>query len=609
MDPPQENLLTPLLVLALGAASAVSTPAEAPTEAPTEARQFLDRLDADFRKLSLKSGTADWVSKTFITYDTQRLAAWASEDLMELLSRSARESLRYREVPLSPIERRQLDLLRLVNEPPAAPSDPKRRAELARVAASLGAMYGEGKWCGKEGKGPCRDLVELEDVMASSRDWDGLVDAWSGWRTVGRPMRPLYERLVALSNQGAREIGFPDTGAQWRSAYDMPPDAFAAEVERLWQELRPMYEQLHCHVRAQLQKKYGKDLVPDRAPIPAHLLGNMWAQTWENVYPLVEPYPGLGEMDVGPALKAQGWDAIRMVKTGEAFFSSLGLSPLPETFWTRSQFTKPRDREVECHASAWDLDLRSDLRIKMCIRPTGEDLTTIHHELGHNYYQRAYEGLPALLQLGAHDGFHEAIGDALILSVTPQYLVKLGLLPAAPSDQRALVNAQMKRALEDVAFLPFGLLMDRWRWEVFAGKVAPDRYNASWWEMRARYQGVVPPVVRSEADFDPGAKYHIAANVPYTRYFLARVLQFQFHRAMCRVAGNDGPIHACSIHGSREVGKRFGQMLAMGASRPWPDALETLTGEKRMEAGAMLEYFAPLRAWLAEQNRGRACGW
>jgi peptidyl-dipeptidase A len=590
---------------------AATSPAATTAEGAAEARRFLEQLDAGFRRLSLKFNTADWVAKTFITHDTQRLSAWASEDLLEFLSRSRsiRESLRFRDLALAPAERRQLDLLRLVNEPPAAPSDPTRRAELAAIAARLGAMYGEGKWCGKDGKGPCRDLGDLEDLMATSRDWDELVDAWSGWRTVARPMRPLYERLVALSNEGARDIGFPDAGVQWRSAYDMPPDAFAAEVERLWQELRPMYEQLHCHVRAQLQKRYGRDRVPDRGPIPAHLLGNMWSQTWENVYPLVEPYPGVGEMDVSAALKAQGWDPIRMARTGEAFFTSLGLPPLPETFWTRSQFTKPRDREVVCHASAWDLDMRSDLRIKMCIRPTEEDLITIHHELGHNYYQRAYEGLPAMLQAGAHDGFHEAIGDALVLSVTPEYLARLGLLAAAPTDQRALVNVQMKRALEQVAFLPFGLLMDRWRWEVFSGKVSPDRYNASWWEMRTRYQGIVPPVARSEADFDPGAKYHIPADVPYTRYFLARVLQFQFHRAMCRIAGSQVPLHACSIQGNREVGRRFGQMLAMGASRPWPDALEALTGERRMEAGALLEYFAPLRAWLADQNRGRACGW
>jgi peptidyl-dipeptidase A len=604
------------LALAVSLATEASTPAAAPgtaatTPSPTAAgaQAFLARLDPDLRRLSLRATTADWVSKTYITFDTQRLAAWANEELMEFLSGATREAMSFRDVKLAPLERRQLEMLRLVTEPPPAPADPARRAELAELAARLSAMYGEGKWCGKDGKGPCRDLGELEEVMAESRDWDALLDAWTGWRSIAPPMRPLFERMVALSNEGAREIGFPDVGAQWRSGYDMPPEAFAAEVDRLWKELEPLYSELHCYVRARLQERYGKDRVRDGAPIPAHLLGNMWSQTWENVYPLVEPYPGVADVDVGAALKAQGWDAVRMVKAGEAFFVSLGLPPLPATFWTRSMLTRPRDREVICHASAWDIDMRSDLRIKMCIRPTEEDLVTVHHELGHNYYQRAYEGLPALLQGGAHDGFHEAIGDALVLSVTPEYLVKLGLLAAAPRDERAVVNLQMKAALEQVAFLPFGLSMDRWRWDVFAGKVKPADYNGSWWELRRRLQGVAPPVPRTEADFDPGAKYHIPAAVPYVRYFLAAVLKFQFHRAMCRIAGQAGPLHACSIHGNREVGRRFGEMLAMGASRPWPDALEALTGERRMDASAMLEYFAPLRVWLAGQNRGRACGW
>jgi peptidyl-dipeptidase A len=597
------------LAFALALTAAPVPAASGPAPTPEEARRFLERVDADYRRLYLKLNTADWVSKTYITLDTQRLAAWANEDLMEFLSRTVRESLRFRATPLDPAERRQLDLLRLVTEPPPAPADPALRAELAAIGASLTALYGEGKWCGKDGKGPCRDLGELEDVLAASRDWDVLVDAWAGWRTVARPMRPLFERMVVLANQGAREIGFADLGEQWRAGYDMPPEAFAAETERLWQELRPLYEQLHCYVRSRLQERYGRERVPDRGPIPAHLLGDMWSQSWENVYPLVEPYPGVGDADVSGALVAGKWDAVRMVKTGEDFFSSLGLPKLPETFWTRSQLVKPRDREVICHASAWDMDLRSDLRIKMCIKPTEENLVTIHHELGHNYYQRAYEGLPALLQTGAHDGFHEAIGDALVLSLTPEYLVKLGLLQAAPKDERAVVNAQMKRALEQVAFLPFGVAIDRWRWEVFAGKVKPDRYTASWWEIRGRYQGIAPPVPRSEADFDPGAKYHVAANVPYVRYFLARVLQFQFHRAMCRIGGDKGPLHACSIQGNKEVGRRFGEMLALGASRPWPDALEALTGERRMDPSAMLEYFAPLRSWLAERNRGRVCGW
>jgi peptidyl-dipeptidase A len=298
-----------------------------------------------------------------------------------------------------------------------------------------------------------------------------------------------------------------------------------------------------------------------------------------------------------------------MVRTGEAFFSSVGLAPLPQTFWERSMFAKPRDREVVCHASAWDVTSSGDLRIKMCIQVNEEDLVTIHHELGHNYYQRAYLAQPFLFQNSANDGFHEALGDAIALSVTPGYLETLGLVKEVPRDEKGLVNVQMKDALEKIAFLPFGLLMDRWRWDVFSGKTRPEGYNAAWWELRRKYQGVAPPVQRSEADFDPGAKYHIAANVPYTRYFLARILQFQFHRALCRIAGWKGPLHACSIHGNKEAGRRLEAMMAMGQSRPWPDALEALTGERRMDASALAEYFAPLQEWLDHENKGRKCGW
>jgi len=589
------------------APKAAASSAAPPTAA--DARAFVARIDEQYRRLALRAGTADWVNLTYITLDTERLSAWANEEVMAFLSGAIRESLGYRGVAADESTRRQLEQLRLVTEPPPSPEDPEKRAELAEAKTRLSSLYGAGKWCGPDGKAPCRDLGQLEETMARSRSWDELLDAWVGWRTVSPPMKPLYQRLVALSNQGAREIGFGDVGVQWRSGYDMPPDAFAAETERLWQQLRPLYEALHCYVRGKLQKAYGKERVKDGAPIPAHLLGNMWAQTWENVYPLVEPHPGVASLDVDAALKAQAWDPVRMVKTGEAFFSSLGFAPLPETFWQRSMLTKPRDREVVCHASAWDLDARGDLRIKMCIRPIEEDLLTIHHELGHNYYQRAAEHLPFLLQGGANDGFHEAIGDALVLSVTPAYLKKLGLAAGVPADERGTVNVQMKKALEQVSFLPFGLLMDRWRWEVFAGRIGPERYNASWWEMRQRYQGVSAPVPRTEADFDPGAKYHIPANVPYTRYFLARILQFQFHRAMCRIAGDRGPLHECSIAGNAPVGKRFGEMLSMGASRPWPDALEALTGERQMDATAMLEYFAPLRRFLETANRGQRCGW
>jgi peptidyl-dipeptidase A len=400
-------------------------------------------------------------------------------------------------------------------------------------------------------------------------------------------------------------------GDMWRAGYDMPPEQFEKDTDRLWSQVKPLYDDLHCYVRAQLQRTYGKDKVPDSKPIPAHLLGNMWAQEWSNVYPLVEPYKGVANLDVDGALAAQKWDATRTVKTGEAFFTSMGLDPLPKTFWERSMLSKPRDRDVVCHASAWDVTYSDDLRIKMCIRnpPTEEDLTTVHHELGHDYYFHAYYKLPVLYQGGANDGFHEAIGDALVLSMTPAYLKTLGLVPAVASDEKSVINVQMKNALAKVAFLPFGKLIDQWRWDVFSGKTPPADYNKAWWALRTKYQGVAPPVARTEQDFDPGAKYHVPGNVPYTRYFLARILQFQFYRSMCQAAGHKGPLHECSFYGSKEAGQRLQRMLAMGASKPWPDALEAMTGQRQMDGNALLEYFKPLQGWLKQQNQGKQCGW
>jgi peptidyl-dipeptidase A len=595
-----------LLALALPLLLAAPAPDTAPT--PADAKAFVDRVNRELHELRLRQQTASWVKATYITDDTERLAAWSREAMLGYLSAVIPESLRFEGLALDRDTARALHLLRLASRLPA-PRDPTRRAELARLAAKLDGVYGKGKWCGPEGQAPCRDLEDLTETMRQSRSWDALLDAWAGWHTISRPMRADYTRLVELANEGARELGFADVGVLWRSGYDMPPAALERDTDRLWEQVRPLYEQLHCYVRARLQEHYGKDRVPDGKPIPAHLLGNMWAQEWGNVYPLVAP-PGAGRLDVDGALRARGLDPLRMTKLGEAFYTSLGLAPLPASFWQRSQLVKPRDREVVCHASAWDVDMAGDLRVKMCIRVNRDDLVTIHHELGHNYYQRAYEGLPTLFQEGANDGFHEAIGDAIALSVTPSYLVKVGVLDAAPpEDPPGVVAVQLQEALDKIAFLPFGKLIDQWRWDVYAGKVPPSQYNAAWWALRRKYQGVDAPVPRSEADFDPGAKYHIPGNVPYLRYFLARIYQFQFHRALCKAAGYQGPLHACSIYGNEAAGRRLAAMLAMGASRPWPEAMEALTGQREADASALLDYFAPLRTWLAEQNRGRKCGW
>ncbi|MBI3182232.1 MAG: M2 family metallopeptidase [Myxococcales bacterium] len=585
---------------------------------PADAKAFAEKVNVDLKKLWVKQQTAEWIKNTYITDDTERNAAWANEDVMAYLSSAIKESVKFKGLQLDADTARMLYLLRVASALPA-PSDEKKRAELAGIAAKLEGMYGKGKWCGGDytpGKDPeqdkkrCKDLLQLSEILSKSTKYEELLDAWAGWHTISREMRPLYQRLVDLTNEGAREIAFAHTGELWRSGYDMSPADFEKETDRLWAQVKPLYDELHCYVRAQLSKKYGADKVPPEGPIPAHLLGNMWAQEWSFTYPMMEPHKGQASLDVTAALKRKRYDSKKLVRLGESFFTSLGLDPLPQSFWERSMFTKPQDREVVCHASAWDVQFNDDLRIKMCIKIDEEDLTTVHHELGHDYYFHYYFKLPVLYQQGANDGFHEAIGDALTLSITPEYLAKVGLFEKAPApNEKLLINQQMKDALDKIAFLPFGRLIDQWRWDVFSGKAGPDRYNAHWWELRTKYQGIASPIGRTEQDFDPGAKYHIPANVPYMRYFLARILQFQMHRALCKAAGHSGPLHACSIYGNKEAGAKLRAMLELGASKPWPLALEALTGQREMDATALTEYFEPLQKWLKEQNKGRKCGW
>jgi len=586
-----------------------SRSAKAPAAAPTEAqaRAFVDEAEARLLDLANRQSRADWVSQTHITDDTEKISAEANQVLIAATMELAKAATRYDRLKLPEELRRKLNLLKLAAIPLPAPADPRLQAELTQITKWMEGTYGKGKYCRGPNGTDCLDVNAVTKIMAESRSYDELLDVWRGWHAIAPPMKPKYERFVHLANQGATDLGYPDLGAYWRSNYDMPPDAFAAELDRLWTQVRPLYEALHAHVRASLAKAYpGK--VPERGPIPAHLLGNIWAQQWGNIYPLVGvPAAGPG-YDLTELLAAKKVDEKEMVRYGERFFRSIGFEPLPPTFWERSLFVKPRDREVVCHASAWDVDNDQDLRIKMCIEINGEDFVTIHHELGHNFYQRAYRKQPFLFRDGANDGFHEAIGDTIALSVTPGYLQKVGLLATPPGNEGDL-EFLMRMALDKVAFLPFGLLVDQWRWKVFSGEVPPTRYNAAWWELRRKYQGVEAPVSRTEADFDPGAKYHVPANVPYMRYFLAHILQFQFHRAACRQAGFTGPLHQCSIYANKAVGTKLDQMLEMGKSRPWPDALEAMTGERQIDATAILDYFAPLKKWLDEQNKGRTLGW
>jgi peptidyl-dipeptidase A len=605
------------LVLALAAVPAsAQAPAAAPAAipayplTPAGADAFIAAAEKDLAQINLVQQQADWINATYITDDSDAIAAYFGTIVTEKQVQYALQAAKFAALPrLNPDTKRKLDILRNGIVLPA-PTTPGSATELNEIKARLQSTYGKGKGTLK---GKPINGSDIEAEMGNlERTPAELQEMWTSWHdNVGKPMKGDYARLVEIANAGSKELGFADTGAMWRSGYDMPPAEFAALTEKLWQEVKPLYLALHTYVRGKLNAKYGNAIQPATGAIRADLLGNMWAQEWGNIYPLVAP-PGSGDIgyDLTDLIVKKGWDAKAMTKVGEDFFSSLGFAPLPNTFWERSMFVKPADREVVCHASAWDVDNVEDLRIKMCIKPNADDFITIHHELGHNYYQRAYNKQPFLYLNGANDGFHEAIGDMIALSITPEYLVQIGVLergqvPSADKDLGLL----LRQAMDKVAFLPFGLLVDRWRWGVFDGSIQPAGYNEAWTKLRREYQGITPPSPRAADAFDPGAKYHIPGNTPYTRYFLARILQFQFYKAACDQAGWKGPLHRCSFYGNKEVGKRLNAMLEMGASKPWPDALEAFTGSRQMSGKAMVEYFAPLKKWLDQQNKGKPQGW
>ena len=615
-----------------------TAPQATATEGET-ADQFAARVNDEIMRMQPEITKPQWLSSTYITDDTQFLAAKANEQYLSKLNQWVEQARRFEGQDMSPQTARTIQLLKLATAMPA-PKDPEKLAELTRLVAKMEGMYGAGEYCTGEGDNrTCRQLGQLEDVLRGNRDYDAQLDAWRGWHTIAQPMREDYTRFVQLVNEGAGEMGYADAGEMWRSGYDMSPVEMAAETDRLWGQVKPLYEQLHCYARTRLETEYGAERGKvDGGMLPAHLMGNMWQQDWGNLWDILAPYENAGSLDITGALEAQyqqnfaaaltrqGGDrdatalaqieqdamlatARQMTERAEDFYVSLGMPELPDSYWEKTQFIKPRDRNVVCHASAWDMDMKGDVRTKMCIKPNEEDFTTIYHELGHVYYYLAYNELPPVFQTGAHDGFHEAIGDTVVLAMTPEYLQSIDLVGEQQQSEEALINAQMRMALAKVAFLPFGLMIDRWRWGVFDGTIEPGQYNKAWWDLKAQYQGVAPVDARGEEFFDPGAKYHVPGNTPYTRYFLAHVLQFQFYKSLCDAAGYTGPLHECSFYGNKAAGEKLQAMLSKGASQPWQSSLKELTGGEGMDASAVLEYFAPLQAWLKEQNEGTSCGW
>ncbi|MFT3755949.1 MAG: M2 family metallopeptidase [Pseudoxanthomonas sp.] len=598
------------------------------------ADEFVTRVNDEYRKLYPEVSASQWLAATYINDDSQLLEAKYNERYLAQLNNWIEQAKHFDGQQMTPETARALRLLKQMTAMPA-PKDPAQLAELAEISSRMGGMYGAGSYC-TDGK--CRQIGELSAVLANNRDYDKQLDAWQGWHTISVPMKADYTRFAELVNTGAKEMGYADAGEMWRSGYDMPPAEIANETDRLWSQIKPLYEQLHCYTRTQLVKEYGARGEVEGGLLPAHLTGNMWQQDWGNLWDLLQPYRNAGELDITGALQKQYQTdylaelkkvgpnpttaqlfaaeraanlavAKQMTERAQDFYTSLGMPKLPDSYWQKSQFIKPLDRDVVCHASAWDIDMAGDVRTKMCIQPNEEDFTTIYHELGHIYYDLAYNKQPPLFQGGANDGFHEAIGDTIVLAMTPQYLHTAGLVAAPQDNQQALVNAQMRMALAKVSFLPFGLMIDHWRWGVFDGSIKPENYNAAWWKLKAQYQGVAPASPRGEEFFDAGAKYHVPGNTPYLRYFLSHVLQFQFYKGLCDAAGHTGPLYQCSFYGDKAAGQKFWAMLEKGSSQPWQATLKDLTGEDKLDAAPLLEYFAPLDAWLKQQNEGKTCGW
>lgn len=575
----------------------------------TEAKAFLADAESRLEVASHELAHASWLAATYINYDSQKVEALAYQRFIELSVDYANSAARFNNLLLEDSDRRKMELLKQVLTFPS-PTDSEMSRELAEIGSEMSAIYGSGQFCRTltGGEQECLSGDTIENLMRTSRDPDELLELWIGWREVSPPMKPLYERQVEIGNEGARQLGYDNLSTFWRSKYDMQPDAFAADADLQWSKVKPFYDALHCHVRAELNDYYGDDVVPATGPIPAHVLGNQWAQDWSAVYDLVAPESSDLGYNLDQLVEDNVEDAQHIVRIAENFFISLGFEPLPDTFWERSMFTEPVDHQAVCHASAWNLDDQDDLRIKMCIDKNAEEFKTVHHELGHNFYQRAYKKQSPLFRGSANDGFHEAIGDTIALSVTPKYLVDIGWLEEEPPIEGDL-GYLMNMALDKIAFLPWGLMIDKWRWQVFNGEVSPDEYNQGWWNLRKEYQGVKAPVARSEVNFDPGAKYHIPGNTPYMRYFLSYIQQFQFHRALCEAAGFEGALHRCSIYNSKYAGEKLNAMLEMGISRPWQDAMQAMTGQRELDASAIIDYFAPLKEWLDVQNQGRQCGW
>ncbi|KAG8179605.1 hypothetical protein JTE90_025770 [Oedothorax gibbosus] len=487
--------------------------------------------------------------------------------------------------------------------------------ELNEIVADMQDVYGKAKVCSQTTPPltPCNLSIEpeLTEIFATSKNYDELKHLWSEWRDqTGKQLKDKYLRYIQLSNEAACLNGFADAGELWREGYES--ETFENEVDELLRTLFPFYQQLLAYVRGKLIETYPLSGIKPDGPIPAHLLGNMWGEQWNNIFDIIKPFPDKESPDATPAMQKKKMTPLEIFKLSEDFFTSLGLIEMTQEFWNRSIIEKPTDRDMVCHASAWDFGDGKDFRIKQCTKIDMEDLITVHHEMGHIEYFLQYANLPLVFRDGANEGFHEAVGDTIALSVaTPEHLKKVNLLDEVEEDEESEINTLMRTALEKIAFLPFGYLIDAWRWKVFDGTYKKEELNTKWWELRLKYQGVCPPVRRTNEDLDAASKYHVVADITYMRYFVSFIVQFQFHKALCDEAGYKGPLHKCDIYQNRDAGKLLSDMLSLGSSKPWKEAMLIVTKGKteKMDAQPIIDYFEPLLKWLKDKNKNTFIGW
>jgi len=587
------------------------------SELEAKATAFVEDAEKQLEADAIEATFASWNYESNITDHNQQISLAAAKKSGLLVKKLGKEAQAF-------------DLTQVKNE------DVKRKLKLMRnlgtsalpeaklgrfnqLVSDMGSTYSKAKVTKRGGSDLWSLEPELTEIMASSRDPDELQYYWEQWREKsGKMIKGNYHEYIDLYNEAAKLNGFSDASMMKVDPYESK--TFIQEMEDTWQGLKPLYEKLHAYVRNKLAAQYPGKVQPGGA-LPAHLLGNMWAQQWNNIGDILKPYPSKPNLNVTGAMISQGWNQKKMFEKAEEFFTSMGLKPMPQEFWEGSILQKPEDgRDLTCHASAWDFYNGKDYRIKQCTRVNQEDFITVNHEMGHIQYYLQYSGQSYFYRTGANPGFHEGVADILSLAVgTAEYFQRLGLVgeEVDVADEETNINILFDMALERIAFLPFGYLVDKFRWDVYSGVTSKEEMNCHWWKLRNQIQGLEPPSKRSKDHFDPGAKYHVAGDVGYVRYFTAFIYEFQFYRAMCLQSGRyvpgdpKKPLHRCNFYGSVEAGDKLKEMLVLGASRPWKEAMMKMTGQPEMSTKAIREYFEPLEKWLDEQNSaaGVSVGW